>query len=75
MKLSQIKESITEYLEKTSIDDFYADPLLKSIKKLFVEITGLNTDGEISTYLHERFPETSIEAFKTSKLKHSRHSG
>lgn len=68
MKLSAIKENIVEHLKKTSIDDFYADPQLESVKKLFSEITGLNTDEEIKSYLYEQFPETRLETYKKARL-------
>ncbi len=68
MKLSVIKENIIEHLKKTSIDDFYADPQMKSVRKLFTELTGLNTDEEIKSFLYKRFPETRAETFKKAKL-------
>lgn len=69
MKLSAIKESIIKHLNNLSIDDFYADPQLKSVKKVFTELTGLETDEEFKKYLHERFPETRIEVFQHSIKK------
>ncbi|HLP95661.1 MAG TPA: hypothetical protein VK168_16575 [Saprospiraceae bacterium] len=66
MTLTDIKSKIVEHLSTLTIDDFYVDADLQSVKPIFSELINLKPEQDVLDYLKERFPETRSDTLRIS---------
>lgn len=69
MTLTELKEKILEQINILTIDDFYSDPQLDSVKQKFTELTKLKTDDEFEKFLVDKFSETNANTLRLSLNK------